>query len=280
MVAGCANLGVFDDGTTVSYGMGNNGALHNGVRMPAIGDGYWIPPRWSARGSLYGTDELVTLVVRVARRLQRELPGAPPIGVADLSPTGGGPSRWHRSHQTGRDVDLLFFVTDAAGKPLKSKTMWRMDVDGATPAVVQRDGSTRPRVYFDVERNWALVRALLQESSVEVQYIFVAEFLEDLMLEHAIAAGEPYGLIEHARWVLHQPSDSAAHDDHFHVRIYCPVTDRTWGCQDRGALRWKKKGYKYELMEAGNLGRGTQQPAVASGVANGRMSLHGFARIR
>ena len=34
------------------------------VRLPAEGDGFWIPPRWSSRGLNYGTDELVTLIVR------------------------------------------------------------------------------------------------------------------------------------------------------------------------------------------------------------------------
>jgi penicillin-insensitive murein endopeptidase len=65
------------------------------------------------------------------------------------------------------------------------------------------------------------------------------------LLDHARAIGEPDDLIIQAGFVLHQPGDSAPHDDHFHLRIYCAPTDRTAGCRDRGALRWTKKEYKY-----------------------------------
>ncbi len=255
-IAGCAHHGVVDDGTSVSYGKGNKGALHTGVKLPLTGDGYWVPPRWKRRGNIYGTDELVALVVRVGRRMQRELPGVQPFGVADLSPRVGGPSRFHRSHQSGRDVDVLFYYMDESGKSLKSSWMKRVDEYGATV-----DG-----LRFDVERNWALVRALIEERSVEVQYIFVYEPLKHLLLEHAISAGEPNGLVEHAAYLLHQPGDSAPHNDHFHVRIYCPPSDRPLGCRDRGVLRWKKKAYKYELITAA-VTMATRSPVSAPLVA-------------
>jgi hypothetical protein len=44
---------------------------------------------------------------------------------------------------------------------------------------------------------------------------------------------------------LHQPGDSAPHDDHLHLRIYCSQNDRPLGCVDRGPVRWWKKRYKY-----------------------------------
>jgi hypothetical protein len=55
--------------------------------------------------------------------------------------------------------------------------------------------------------------------------------------------------------VLHQPGDSLPHDDHFHVRIYCPVGDRHAWCVDRAPLRWTKKAYKYRtrLADAGGV---------------------------
>jgi len=240
VIAGCAHHGVVDDGTSVSYGSGNKGALHTGVKLPLVGDGYWVPPRWKQRGNIYGTDELVSLVVRVGRRMQRETPGIAPFGVADLSPAAGGPSRFHRSHQSGRDVDVLFYYIDESGVPLTSSWMKRVGEDGATA-----DG-----LRFDVERNWALVKSLIEDSTVEVQYIFVYEPLRDMLLEHAIATDEPNGTVELASYLLHQPGDSAPHDDHFHVRIYCAPSDRPLGCSDRGVLRWKKKAYKYELITA------------------------------
>jgi penicillin-insensitive murein DD-endopeptidase len=244
---GCAGHGVVDDGTSVSYGTGNLGALQHGVPLPVQGDGYWVPPRWEQRGNLYGTEELVATIVRVGRRLAREQPSAAPLGVADLSPLGGGPSRHHRSHQSGRDVDLLFFARDANGAPVVATDMYVFGADGMTRRSVRADGSERARLYFDVARNWALIRALMEATTAEVQYIFIYEPLRRLLLAHARATGEPPALVEQAAQLLHQPSDSAPHWDHMHVRVFCAPSDRPMGCRDRGLLRWKKKGYKYEV---------------------------------
>ena len=82
----CARHGMVDDGTTVSYGWSFAGQLHNGVRLPRRGEGYRVPERWVERGNLYGTDELITMIVRVGRRVYRET--GQRIGVADLSPPG------------------------------------------------------------------------------------------------------------------------------------------------------------------------------------------------
>lgn len=266
---GCAQYGLVDDGTSVSFGRGNAGMLTRGVRLPPRGDGYWVPPRWVDRGALYGTDEAVALVVRVARRLRREQPNGPPLGVADLSPRGGGPSRFHRSHQSGRDIDLLFYLVDATGRPVRNGEMRPVDADGHT-----RDG-----LRFDTARNWALVRALIDDPAADVQYIFVAEPLRLLLLDHARAAGEPPDRVARAAALLRQPSDAAPHDDHFHVRIYCAPSDRPLGCSDRGPLRWKKKLYKYELVAAepapaGAHGRAVRRPAAGApvGFAFGRLT--------
>lgn len=235
MLAGCAQFGMVDDGSTLAFGPGTGGWLENARKLPPRGDGYWVPPRWSARGNQYGTDELVGMVVRVGRRLQRETVG-PPMGVADLAAPIGGKTRWHRSHQTGLDVDLLFFMLDDRGVPVTPHEMWHVADDGVATV-----GGYR----FDVARNWALVRALLEEPTVEVQYVFVYDPLKQMLLDHARAAGEPTDLIDRAEYLLQQPGDAAPHDDHFHVRVYCPEDDRALGCDDRGSLRWSKKLYKY-----------------------------------
>ena len=53
------------------------------------------------------------------------------LEVADLSPRGGGASRWHRTHRHGEDVDLLLFATDAAGRPARAgKAMVAFDCAG------------------------------------------------------------------------------------------------------------------------------------------------------
>jgi len=235
---GCARLGLVDDGSSISWGPGNNGKLIAPARLPRHGDGFRMPPQWSARGNHFGSDELVTLIVWTARSLQAIEPGNP-LGVAHLSPPAGGPTIWHHSHQTGNDADLLFFACDARGRPVSLAEMPHFNGDGKA---VLSDGRL---VHFDVEREWRLVRTLLQNPVAEIQYLFIYDPLKQLLLDHATAIGEPESLVSYAGWIMRQPTDAAPHDDHLHVRLYCSAADRAEGCRDRGLSRWFKGDGKY-----------------------------------
>jgi penicillin-insensitive murein endopeptidase len=236
----CAQIGPVSDGTSVSYGRTNRGLLVGAAELPTRGDGYLIPPTWATRGLNFGTDELVGLLVRAARRTRLDSPGAT-VYFADLSPRTGGASAWHKSHQAGRDADVLFFALNEDGTPAgPPSAMVSFDEDGVAP-----DGRR-----FDTARNWLLVRALLEDPVVEVQFLFVSTWLRQKLLDHAAAIGEPADLVERAEAVLLQPGDAPPHDDHLHVRIYCPASDRSLGCRDRGPLRWTKKGFKYAQLRA------------------------------
>jgi penicillin-insensitive murein endopeptidase len=92
-------------------------------------------------------------------------------------------------------------------------------------------------VRFDVDRNWRLVRSLVENPEAAIQYIFVARWLEALLVEHALAQGVDLETVWRAQVVLRQPSDSAAHDDHFHVRIGCPPEEAVAGCEGGGPHR-------------------------------------------
>ena len=257
MIAGCAHHPVVDDGSSVSYGWPRAGILLNPSRLPMQGRGYFSPPRWQTRGLRYGTDELIGTIVWLGRELDRMHPGAR-VAIADLSRSSGGPSRWHRSHQHGRDVDIPFMLKTQAGVSVEAEVMRRFDGDGRvvmrrvehhgpgssskeTLEVVDESG----QLVFDTELNWVVVKLLLENPLSEIQYIFVSSELKQRLLEYATAHGEPAGLLARAAFLLHQPSDSAAHNDHFHVRIYCSTSDRVYGCHDTGSLRWLKKDYKY-----------------------------------
>lgn len=267
-LAGCPRHGVIDDGTSISYGPSNRGKLMRPARLPARGEGFWIPPRWAQRGLRYGTDELVALLVHVGRRLEQASPGAR-VGVADLSPRRGGPSAWHHSHQTGRDVDLLFFATDERGAPVELTSMPVFDDAGvaALPAADDQPATgdaVARTLRFDAARNWLLVRTLIENPVAPVQYVFISDGLKQLLLDHARAAGEPEALLQQAGFLMLQPGDAAPHDDHMHVRILCPPSDRVHGCSDRGALYWAKKGYKYD--PAARVAQAVAQSAVARAV--------------
>lgn len=241
---GCASRQIIEDGTSVSYGPANAGTLLDGLALPDRGPGYRVPTIWRLRGSTYGTDEMVAMIQELGRALARELPGRE-LAVADLSPLHGGPTRWHRSHQTGRDVDLVFFARDERGRPVTVETMRRFDGDGRTLPEIGPDGAALPTLVFDDDANWRLIRALIVNRTAEVQYAFVLDDLKQRLLEHAAAIGDDPAIIAAAAVLLRQPVDSAPHDDHFHVRILCSTADRERGCLDAGDLAWRKKDRKY-----------------------------------
>jgi penicillin-insensitive murein endopeptidase len=247
----CAQLGPISDGTSVSRGWTNRGEILDAVALPIRGDGYLVPPAWAGRGLNWGTEELVGLLVRAARRVRLDSPDAT-VYVADLSPRRGGPSAWHKSHQTGRDADVLFFALGADGRPAPAPSAMVPFGDDLLAADGRR---------FDVARNWLLVRALLEDPAVEVQFLFISTGLKQRLLDHAIEIGEPPDVIERAAALLLQPGDAPPHDDHLHVRIYCPASDRTLGCHDRGPFRWLKKGHKYLAA------RGMLPPRLLGGLA-------------
>jgi penicillin-insensitive murein DD-endopeptidase len=229
---GCAPLGVTGDGTSVSGGQPNRGWLLDGRRLADDGDGFITHAQWRARGLRFATDELIALITNVARQIQ---PSNAPVrlAIADLSFEGGGPADpFHRSHQSGRDADLLLFLVDAAGRPYESAEMKVLDDAG-----VAVDGS---RHRLDVPRTWHLVRALVTAAGRSVQYLFLAEPLTQRLLDHARAIGEPAWVIDTARLALLEPS-GAPHNDHLHVRVFCSPTDLDVGCHEFGNMSLRDK---------------------------------------
>jgi len=100
---------------------------------------------------------------------------------------------------------------------------------------VREDGKA---VRLDAARNWALVEALVDDAQAEVQWIFASRGVKTVLLEWALDHGRDVELIRRALKVLHQPADAAPHDDHFHVRVYCPGGGAGAMCEDRGR-RWE-----------------------------------------
>jgi penicillin-insensitive murein endopeptidase len=270
--SGCAALGVIDDGTSVSWGRATRGGMVNPARLPDEGDGYRVPFRWADRGLRYGTDELVDLVVSVSRRVAMDWPDAR-VTVADLSPLRGGASAWHKSHQSGRDVDLVFFVTDEAGRNVDPEDMRQFDARG-----VSRPVEGQPTLLFDTARNWTLVRALLEHQGPPLQRIFIFEPLKEMLLEHARAIGEPDWLIDYASIMLHQPGDSLPHDDHMHVRISCAVDDAPFGCEDYGKIDPLKKLAKLGMMTWASWSTPLREAVVEPRPT--MLSLSGFPVLR
>jgi penicillin-insensitive murein endopeptidase len=227
-LAGCAELGVVSDGTSISVGKASLGYLIDGVRLADHGDGFVTRDVWRSRDNRFGTDELIDLVTGVAHRMAHRVPDVKLV-VADLSGQGGGErGAFHRSHQSGRDADLLYYMRDASGQPFEPDAMHVFNWLGRA---VDGSGLT-----VDVPRTWLLVKELVTAPEAAVQWIFMYEPLARRLIDHAQEIGEPPAVIARVRRALKQPGDSARHDDHLHVRVYCSPTDRRYGCVDLGPM--------------------------------------------
>ena len=248
-LAGCVGPMALD-GTSQSIGWHANGALRHPAVLPVEGDGYAIGGPWRERHSNRGTDELVETVVRASRAVARAYPGGT-AAVGDLSRAAGGGSAEHKSHQSGRDVDIFYYAVRPGGVPVTpGAVMFHFDragrgVSWSPPQGTRRPAQPVPDVRFDVRRNWRMVRALLTDPGAEVQWIFVQRDLAARMLQEARTLGEDPALIARAMAIVRQPADSEPHDDHMHVRIYCDPDDRQEACADKGPARWWKKHWKY-----------------------------------
>ncbi|MEO8179666.1 MAG: penicillin-insensitive murein endopeptidase [Deltaproteobacteria bacterium] len=188
------------------------------------------PELWIQDKSLpytYGHPSLVLMLYRTAKQIARQSPGSVLL-VGDLSREFGGPLSGHKSHQSGRDADVGFFVTDSKGRPQNSRRLLAFDTAGRA-----RDGSG---VRFDDYRNWLLVQLWLKDERAELEHVFVASHLRKRLLNFARARPAFSRYVEGAAQFLRQPANGLPHDDHFHVRIACPERQQEL-CSERIAQK-------------------------------------------
>ena len=213
-----------------SVGFPDDGFLIDAATLPLSDEAFRVFPSYEERQLHHGTDELVAAIPRIAAAVRASYPDAV-LAVGNLSGRFGGPIRYSRSHQSGRDVDLGFYAVDAVGNPALPDGLVRYRCN-----LRARDKEVPLR--FDVPRNWALVAALLQDEAIDAKVVFVMPCLRHQLLEHAKAIGADPVVRDRAAAILRGPGrGSYAHDDHFHVRLYCTHDDLLLGCQDDGR-RW------------------------------------------
>lgn len=211
-----------------SIGRPNRGILTDAVELPPEGDGF----KWLRNDDRhYGLPRFVKALERAAATVARERPGAM-LSVGDLSIKTGGRLLPHFSHRTGRDADLLFYMTTLDGAPVESPGFIRVGADG-----LAWDEKGKRYLRFDVERTWLLVKTLVEDPEARVQWVFAHRNIEAILVQWARARGEPGETIARAMDVLLEPNPGGAHDDHLHVRTACSPAELAAGCEHTGPVR-------------------------------------------
>lgn len=180
---------------SMSVGFPNAGRIINGVQFPSTG-GNWkvIDPN-----ETWGTQETVDALIDAILAANEGVPNMPPLRINDISKKDGGWHKPHRSHQSGRDVDIGFYYPG----------------DGAPIIQRHRAGC------IDLARNWALVRALVTGGLT--QFILVDKRVAAALHGYARSIGEDEAWLDDIfrgadPIIKHAPK----HRDHFHVRFYNP----------------------------------------------------------
>ncbi|MBC8069481.1 MAG: penicillin-insensitive murein endopeptidase [Deltaproteobacteria bacterium] len=171
--------------TSESVGPPNDGRLIGGVPFPE-GRAWALP---GDRSHAFGTGETIVGVLAALDAYAAKYPEAAPIQLGELSARRGGPIYGHQSHQAGRDIDIRL-VIEASGER------------------------------FDAERNWFLVKTLIEGG--EVVSIFLNRSQQVWLRAAAEADVGAAGADRYFAIIKHE----SGHTIHIHVRFRCPDSDR------------------------------------------------------
>jgi penicillin-insensitive murein endopeptidase len=211
-----------------SIGQPSRGVLENGAEVPDGAEGL----RWLRHNDRHwGVPRFANAIARAAATVTRERGGVLVIG--DLSErAGGGPLPPHFSHRSGVDADLPFYVTTLDGAPAPSPGFVHFGADG-----LAFDEDHHRWLRLDVEREWLLAKALLEDPEARIQWIFVSDVVQALLVGWALSCGDSPEIIRRAHTVMAQPNPGGVHDDHFHVRTACSPAEVVAGCELVGPQR-------------------------------------------
>ncbi len=187
-----------------SVGRPTSGYLRDARCLPESGPGFiaFSPNRCA-------TDETITILLYAIRELMREYPSSVPVVIGALSRPQGGRLKPHKSHRSGRDVDIGYFAV--GNRPLRTFADLRPDE-------------------IDYDKTFYLMATLIATGRVDfifVNYALQPRFVEaarrlgyddeqiDYLFQYPKGRKSRTGLIRHAR----------GHTRHFHVRFACPRGD-------------------------------------------------------
>lgn len=175
------------------------------------GDGYTIRRPYRA----FGTETTVSLIQRAIGETLEAFPDEHVLAIGDISAERGGLITQHRSHQSGRDVDIgLFYLEQPSGYPENFVSATEDNLDCAATfkllesflATGDDDGGVL-MVFLDFDVQGILYRWALDNGISERRLARIFQY--------------PHGRGSSEGIVRHVPN----HDNHMHVRFKCPAED-------------------------------------------------------
>lgn len=193
-----------------SLGAASDGKLVGGMQLPD-GTGYYRRRPQAA----WGTNHAIHHIRRAVSAVRNHFPKVHDLAIGDISTRAGGPLGEHKSHQSGRDVDMgLYFSKRPSGYP---------------ESFIRATANT-----LDIAATWALIEALAStaRSDAGVEVMFLDYELQQTLYGWAEEQGVskhrlgeifqyPRGEASASGLIRHEPG----HDTHVHVRFKCPKND-------------------------------------------------------
>ncbi len=182
----------------LALGSPNAGALVNGIPMPKSDK--WIVQDPSCA---WGTQETIDSIVRSIEKVAADHAGTPPLAIGHISAKRGGHLSPHKSHQSGRDVDLGYYHM-----PPKSVFVRGTDHN------------------LDLQRTYALIKTIVTETATDL--VLVDTSIQRMLVKYALSHGEDEAFVDqlfqvqnkHARPLVRH---AHGHANHLHVRFSSPI---------------------------------------------------------
>ncbi|MBM4370466.1 MAG: penicillin-insensitive murein endopeptidase [Deltaproteobacteria bacterium] len=187
-----------------SVGSPSSGRLVDGEKMPE-GPGY----SYGTRPNVYGTNETITHLIECIGKYRRKYPDGPDIVMGNLSRPAGGHLDPHRSHESGRDVDLGY-IHKAKLQPVTS--------------MINTNASN-----LDSRKTWFLMQCFLDTGDLDVIYVDLP--IQEALVKYLKEAKYKQRFIDKVfQWPRTTRGEAViqeyeGHHHHMHVRFKCPRGD-------------------------------------------------------
>lgn len=214
-----------EENHSFSIGDTRDGYLINGQTIPMPGNTVRQLPVQYERGIAYATHDFVKLITDTAAAMQKKYPGTV-LYLGNMSNREGGDIPYSVSHNSGRDGDIGFYYLNEKGKFAHPQNLYKLrrNLKVNTP-----DGM----LTFDLEKNTTLIEILLTHPKIHVQFIFLAKYIRSAIHRELINRGASEDLLARFEETVQV---QAAHNDHYHIRIYCSDDDICAGCIDKSLI--------------------------------------------